>query len=360
MSAKCNILPFLIFFLFQPLIFSQIIELRGKVVKVAEGRAEGVPNISVKIVGESVDVTKPDGSFRLNIPADKEYVTILLENCPHPMIDPYAGRVNLPYPGDLNIRVCAVENEKLRAKVDALGGRVKQLEKGRQLDKRQLERLHQTMLDTILFYENQVENLSGELEKQNIQLAEKQLKIEELERKVASLEQQLLVALQEKYLQQKEQFDNISSGLNEYLDQLKNLRDMVLPERVSTYFLNPGAREELYKVIENYNAARNRILNEGDNNVVGVANQWSDPALADELEAIYKYLLNDVHTKGIYPLEFSVNDNLKQFLSKQKGRTAASKDAKDGAEKALPNLAPYITALEEKTQQIIRLLKENF
>ena len=335
------------------------IVVKGIVVEVSDGKKKPVPNIKVKVVGESEDVTKTDGSFTLFFPPDKEYISISLEGCPHPIVSPYAERVNIPPDEFLEIKVCAQENKKLREKINALNEKIKKIERQRKLNKRQLAAMHQTLLDTILHFESRINNLKKEVTEKDEEINLKNEKIYYLENEVEELQRQLSVALEEKYLRQKEIFDQISAALNQYIDQVKNLRDDMRPTQVKSYFVNPAARERLYETINKYNAARQEIIQHREKHLVGVSNYWEKFELADELEETYRYLLNEVHQNGVYPMEFAVNDNLKKSLTRQLSSSRAKKAATAGAEAAVPTLNPMIAVLEERVDDIIFKLKTN-
>ena len=335
------------------------IMVKGIVVEVTDGKKKPVPNIKVKVAGESEDVTKTDGSFTLYFPPDREYISISLEGCPYPIVSPYAERVNIPPDEFLEIKVCANENKKLRGKINSLNDKIENLERQRVLSKRQLAAMHQILLDTILHFESRITSLENDLDKKGEQLKEKNEQIILLENQVSDLEEQLSVALEEKYLKQKEVFDQISTALNQYIDQAKNLRDDMRPVQVKSYFSSPAARERLYESIEKYNAARREILDNQKNHEASISNYWEAYELADELEETYNYLLKNVHDEGIYPMEFAVNDNLKQALTRQISSSKAKKAAEAGANEAVPKLNPMISVLEEKSSDIILKLKNN-
>ena len=357
MAARKYILPFLFLFGAQFSLQGQFIELRGKVVEVTDGRAKGVPNVTVKVIGESVDVTKVDGSFKLNIPSGKESVTIILENSPHPMIDPYAGRVNVPPPGDLQIRVCAAENEKLRTKLGELNTRIGQLERQRQLSSRQIEQMHRTLLDTILFYETQVINLTQALGEKDAQLAEKKQEIIDLERKVASLEQQLFKALEEKYLRQQQTYKAVAEGLNAYRSRLKDVQRELA--RVSDCFLHPQGCDNLYAAVRKYSDARNAIDETHNANVEAVGHYWESRSLPSQLEETYGYILKSIHEPVMLgTVNGQVLDPIKDYANKQKGRMAAKKEAERGAADAMQSLGPMVMELDVKIDAILRSLSE--
>lgn len=339
--------------------FSQnprLIAVSGLVLELTEGGQKAVPGVTVSVAGQDYDITDQEGRFMLHLSAEKNEAIVVLEGCPYPMVSPFGGKIYLPPSGELQIRVCGQENQKLRRDIDALENKVKNLESKRKLSERQLSGLHKAMLDTILHYQEALHQLNSTVVEYESSLRERESMVAALEEKLASVEQELFLALEEKYLRQKELMDAISTGLEQYTDQVKNLRDMLLPERISHYFLNEGARRQLYLAINKYNEARAYILNNHQSQVEGVGHYWASPGLARQLEETYRYILEEVHQKAVYPMEFSVNENLKLYLSGQLGRSRAAREAEKGAASAMAELSPRLETLEKKCADMIRQL----
>lgn len=333
------------------------VEVKGVVVEVSDGIPRGVFNVTVSTPSD-YDVTDENGNFTLLLNPDEDYVILSLSNCPHPMISPYAGRVNLPPARvPLEVRVCARANEKLRAKVDELDEKVKKLEKSRQLDQRQLERLHQTMVDTIIFYETQIREMTQELDEKNVQLAEKQREIASLERKLTSLEQQLFEALEEKYLRQQKALKSITEGLNAYRSRLKDVHKEL--SGISDCFLHPQGCDNFYMAARKYSEIRNTIDETHDANVEAVAHYWESSNLASQLNDTYAYILTAIHEPVMFNrVNERVLDPLKNYAAGKKGRIASKNEAEKGAEEALQLLDPLIAELDQKIDQVIKNLTE--
>ncbi|HQU60407.1 MAG TPA: hypothetical protein PLU64_14480, partial [Saprospiraceae bacterium] len=357
MKKKCPLYLLLMLSCFP--VFSQssgLIAISGKVVELVDGGQKGVPGVTVSVADQDYDITDKEGRFLLHLKSEKSEAIVALEGCPYPIVSPYGGKIFIPPSGELQIRVCGQENKKLRQQIDALEHKVEGLESQHKLSQRQLSKMHEALLDTILYYEAVIHSLSNTVEEYESSLQERQNRITALENKVNGLEQELFVALEKKYLRQKELYEAISGGLEEYTDQVKNLRDMLLPERISFYFLNEGAREQLYTTINNYNEARSFILNNHEGHVEAAAHYWAGPGISKQLNETYQYLLEDVHNEVVYPIEFSVNENLKLFLSRQLGRSRATAEARKGAEAAMSQLSPRIEILEKKCADMIQQL----
>jgi chromosome segregation ATPase len=354
-----NIIFLPVFFLLFNGLFSQNdnVALRGRVVEVSGGKPVGLDDVKVYAVGQHFDYTHDGGYFTVYVDPHKEFIVFALENCPHPVISPLGKKVSMPPPREVEIRVCAAENKRLHQRVEELEQQVRRIENKRLLTQRQLEHLQDSLLQVVIGHEAKVRNLEEDLLKEGKTADELRTRVEELEKRNIALEEALLDALEERYLRQKKAFDDISATLKNYNDQVKNLRDMAYPNRLSPYFSNPAALEEWNETVRKYNAARSVIVEQQNNHVADVAHYWEDIAIAEELKKTYDYLLEELHGKGVYPMEFTVNENLKQCWGRQKGRIAALRNAKEEAEIATPKLAPLILTSEEKIEQIIYLLK---
>ncbi len=332
-------------------------ELKGAVVEVSEGQSKGVSGVTVSVFGQDYDITDDRGNFSLDVNPSDGFIILTLENCPYPLIDPRSGQISMPPPGNLQVRVCAVENEKLRSKVEGLNNRIGKLERERQLSKRQLEYLHRTLLDTVLFYEKQVQSLSQTLDEKNTQLAEKQGKIEKLERKIASLEQQVFEALEEKYLRQQQTLKAIAEDLNAYRSRLKDVQHE-LP-RLSDCFLHPDGCNNFYSAIRKYSEARNKIDETHSANVNSVAHYWESRPLSEKLEETYSYILKTIHEPVMFGrLNEQVLDPLKEYSTRKKGRIAAKKETEQGAGAVQQSLAPMVIELDKKIDEILKLLTD--
>ncbi|MCB0572481.1 MAG: hypothetical protein KDC66_22085, partial [Phaeodactylibacter sp.] len=137
--------------------FSQgprLIAVSGRVLELVEGGQKGVPGVTVSVSGQDYDITGEDGRFLLHLSSDRNEATVVLEGCPYPMVSPYGGKIFIPPSGELQIRVCGQQNQRLREQIDGLAQKVKKLESQNKLSDRQLSGMHETLLDTILFYES--------------------------------------------------------------------------------------------------------------------------------------------------------------------------------------------------------------
>lgn len=333
-------------------------ELIGRVVEVANGKSKGVPRITVKISDDfDVDITDENGNFRLVFPPDRDFVTIVVENAPNKMISPPRGLVNIPPERDLQIVLCGEQNQRLMQQVKALEGHIKKLEKEKNLTQRQLLEMHRTLLDTIIYYENLIalkEQQSKETkEALDAEIRARDAVIQSLKDSLFLLTQRLSNALEERFLKQKEYFDLISADLLEYADKAKDLRDIGIPPRLTYCFNSPEASRELIRSIESYEKIRDEILRNHGGRVLFVQQYWDDPDPAEKLNDAYHYLLETVHKEGILPLDQQVFGQIREYVSKQSGRTSAEKEAKKRSGQIVPGLTSSILELEKKIKDAL-------
>jgi hypothetical protein len=336
--------------------FAQNLQLKGKVVEIKEDKVVGVSGIKISVKG-TYDITQPDGSFRLNLPRDLDYVVITLENCPHQMVAPMGGRVNLP-PSDLVlVRVCSEQNQKLLEKVGGLEQKIKAFEKERRLSRRQLDRLYETMLDTIQHFQGTVQSMTDSLARLGVEQEKLKMLIGNLENENRKLEQQLFDALGEKFLAQQKVYEEIASGLNTYRSRLKDVQK-ILPDDVPACIESPPQPcENFYATLEKYFSARQFLLEKHDGHVSDVNFYWADAALASQLEETYKLIFKKIHE----PLLFErMNDQVRQPIllrSQEKiSRKEALKRVKKGTEEILTELKPLVEELDRQIDDLLEQL----
>jgi chromosome segregation ATPase len=338
-------------------------ELVGRVVELREGNAVGVAQVKVSIEDFDYDVTDAQGFFKLALPPQREHVSVVLENSPAKMVSPYSGLVNLPPERDFRIVVCGEENRRLNEKVGALNSRIKKLERDKKLSARQLQALHQALLDTILHYEGAVGKLRQELQRatdknaaQSAEMAAKDARIRALEDSVGLLVQALGAALETRFLQQKTIFDAVSADFSRYVDRLKDLRDWSTEPKIAYPFRSPQASEQLSKKIGEYNAVRNAILENNQANALAAGSYWDNPGVAEALAATYRYLLKEVHEARLLPLDNEVFGQVREVATNRAAPGRAQKKAEAAAETLVPALNTALADLEKRIQQTMFLM----
>ncbi len=334
-------------------------DLSGRVVELVNGKPVGVEHIEVSVENVHRDFTRQDGSFKLKIPQDRDYITIVLKGTPHKMITPMAGLVNMPPDRDLQVIICGAQNRKLLQEVERLNSRISTLEKENALSKRQAAAMYQTLLDTVLFFQTKINALESENTAAQLELDEKDRKIRTLEADQQKLLLDLETALQEKYLRQKGAFDQISAELLEYLSRLKDLRLRCASHHLTSYTRNPAAVTDLQKVKSTYNDAWQAITTNHQNHVLAVRKNWESPGAFSSLESTYAYLLQDVHQEVVRPVDERVFGPVTAYYNGELGRMKAERESKKEAAALLPELVDSIRKLEDRIQETLDTMKKN-
>lgn len=354
-----KILPFFILCSVLASSFAQKVntfEIRGKVLDVSYNKHIGVSSVKV-FVKNDYDITDKDGNFKLLVEKGTEKINISIENTNKKMLSPYEGWVNLPPSGNINIHVCAEENQRLIRKVNELNQSIKKLQIKNSFSSQQVIALQKEMLDTILFFEHKIANLEKKIETQNTDKEKLMKEIVNLSDSIISLSKALLIAKEEQFLRQQEVFKRINSDLKNYLDALENLNLMLDEHRVSAYFNGGKAYTEFNDKLDAYNAARKVILEHHDNEVKAVSHYWENIDLAEQCDKTYQYALREVHERIVFPMNNTVIDYFKQFSAMETSRNKAINGVKNGVNSAKPQLLPAIEILRTKIEDLVAKLK---
>jgi hypothetical protein len=359
----------LFFFIQQRLAAQQtsVLEVRGRVVEMVNGKAIGIPKVTVAISNTDYDITAADGSFTLySKSANQKFVRIAVTGMDNKqLLAPIEGLINIPPSTNVEIMMCSQQNDALKTKVTELNTKVKSLQSKYSLSARHVQTLQREMLDTILFYEQRIQEIQMIAAQQNTasksEIQEKDRIIKRLETDLRQTMQQLIAAKDEQFLQKQTHFKSISATLRLYLDALYNMRDMLLPDRVSTYFVNQAAINQLGNKINAYNAARDTLLAQQDAHITAVQHYWqAGSSVKTQLEATYAYILTEIHDKTVYPAEFTVNETIKKYATGKLGRQQAQKKATQAAKEPCSRITVLLPILEEKINSTINNLKQDF
>lgn len=341
-----------------PIFAQKSVTLRGKVVELTGDKTIGVPGVVVSVSGESYDVTGQDGSFKLFVPSGQGQVTITIKGSNSKMLSPYEGKVNMPPLYEpIPIRLCNEKNQKLLEKVEALNVKVKSLQKTQKLNARQIEQIHQTMLDTISYYQTVVEKTSIQLDlakTANLDLLEK---IAQLEKTNADLENKLFLALGEKYTAQQKYFELITTSLNNYISRLKDLHNILPYDAVACMGNTPQACNRFYAAIEKYNQARNNINDNKDQYVQATQHHWSNQLVANELEEVNNYILNILHQPLLFEkMNTTIINPIKDRSQGNTSLKVAKKEISTASKALAAELEPMIKTLDQKKNKLYNYL----
>ena len=345
-----------------------LIEIGGKVVEMVNGKYRGVPNVGIGIQQIDHTQTGSDGSFHLKYPrsSNQKYIKLVLDDSVNrQMLSPTKGIVYFPNTNDIEVWSSSKQNLALISKIGELTMKVKSLQEKYNLSESGVQKLQNEMKETVKTFEQKVQTVQGEYELLNVksasELGEKDQKIKELEKELKNIQQKVIEAKDEYFFTKQAVFQSISGAMRRYLDAVQNLRDMLLPDRVSHYFIQPEAMKQLNRKIDAYNAARDTLLFVSqDAHINAVQHYWAAPSVREKLEATYAYILNDVHDKVVYPVEFTVMETIKKWTTGKLGRQEAQKKATQASKEPFSRLTVMIPILEEKITTTINELKQDF
>ena len=344
-----------------------IIELSGRVVETANGVTKGVPKVKIVINNIDNDITASDGSFKVFLKStNQKFVELTLTDMDNrQIVSPIDRVVNIPPSNNIEVLICSQQNHELISKVGALNKKIKALQEKYNLSKSLVQKLQKEMVDTVMFFEQKIQIIEAENDRRNIKsksdLGQKDKRIAELEKELDKIQLQLVEAKDEYFLKKQMIFQSVSAALRRYLDAVQNLRVMLLPDRVSHYFINEEALKQLSRKIDAYNASRDILLGGQDGHINAVQHYWPMPSSAKrQLEATYAYILSDIHDKTVYPVEFSVLETIKKWTTGKLGRLEAQKKALQDAKEPFNRLTMMIPLLEDKIITTINELKQDF
>jgi hypothetical protein len=316
----------------------------------------GIANVRVHIPDYDFATTDDEGYFSLVPPAGTEQVIILLEQSPYRLISPYNGIVSLPPGDEVRLTVCGAENRRLQERVAGLNARVREIEQKHELTQRQLGKLQQQLVDTLLFFDRQLAQNERVIQEYDTQVRTQDRRIRSLEDSIRHLIQRLTVALEQRYLRQRAVFAELSAGLHRYVGKARDLSDELRPDQLQAYFLSGSAQQQLESTVVEYNAARLTLLEGQSDFVREVGHYWSDPELGPAVARTLQQALAQVHDNGIYPLSKTVIDQLKQFHYGGAGRIKAQKIAVQAAERELPRVDAQLDVLAEQVARVLKKL----
>lgn len=289
------------------------------------------PKIAISLKSEEHQMLKPlDGSFELDTTQQELFVEFLVVNM-------------------------AEESPEFKKRIEELEGRVRALRNKNQLTLTQLNALNQTLLDTIIFFEQNRQELESKIADYESLTSQQQSEISQLRGQITTLEDQvdqltrdLEVALEEQYLRQNEQFREISSNLLAYLRKAKDIRDHM--PYISSYYSSPSGYQNYDKDIRGYNEVYESFDDNRLSYLEGVDRYWEDKTLSRKLEETFSFLSKSIHQSQILTVVRDINTE----LHRQKPRKA-QKIATISHDDMVVN----IRALEKQVNRILTQMRKS-
>ena len=284
------------------------------------------PELSISLISGAQRIIKPlDASIELDTTREEVYIEFLVVNM-------------------------ANENAQFKKRIRDLERDVSSLRAKNQLTKRQMNALHNQLIDTIMHYETIREKLELEIEgyealteEQKQELDAKNQEIEDLNFQIDDLTDQLKEALAEKYHQKKIHYDNITSLLANYVRKAKDMKDH-LPW-VKHYVAGRG-QENYFAALNEYNETIKELIEKRSAHVASVANYWEKtPAVARDLEDLYNYTVKSIHAQIMMPIFNELIDEFAKQRPKKAEKLAL--EAREPLEVNLRDLERRINRVEK-------------
>lgn len=349
-----------------------LVKVDGTLFETVHAEKKGLSDVDILISNIGQRKTDERGEFKFSYPIFESTVSdpkvqIQITSGKYKMIHPIDGSISLDTSNIvlfIELIVMGAEvSPKFQKLVEDQKQRIKKLQKSEKLNLRQLNALNKQMIDTIAFYENQqldfqqkLNELEQELansKSENTALKEEvaryKIQITALQDSVQSLSQQLFIALEERYLRQQKQFEEISTNLQEYLLRLKDVNDM-LP-KIKQYFPsggNPGYAATFNDAITKYNEIYLTIYKEHPQYLEGVNHYWTSEKVSEPTEEAFNFIIKEVHEANFLLSLTEITDLIRQ--------NKAGKAQKSGIA-SHNKLQPIIQELELKLNKVIALLQ---
>ncbi len=347
------LLPFLLFLAVHSISQNEgSIQVNGRVLEMPEGKP--VADVKVRILGFRWAYTDKDGRFSVKLPSDREYISFELEECPHPVISPLNKLVNIPPHGDLDIKVCAAKNKVLRKRVADLQNDLDRIKQENKLSQRQLSALYARMVDTIAYFQQNIDELDKtilKLKKDSSENADEILRLQnEVEKLIAenrAKEERIKELILERYLLQQKEFEGISKELKKYLAAVRDVQKQLLRYAPTCALgMRPEPCNYFYDLNNKYNSAWKTINLNSEGRKKAVGELWKNKSLTTQLDGVYNYILNNIH--GDLFLEKYENSIVRPM-----GNGASKNKIKKASESFLEELAPFANILENKINALL-------
>lgn len=149
-------------------------------------------------------------------------------------------------------------------------------------------------------------------------------------------------------------YKKMAGELLVFADRLKDLRD-ALP-RVRDAFIDNRSMARFDKIIENYNAARDSLLQNQKGNVEIVRALWNEPT-ATALNRVYEQALTEVHQQTVLPLNTSLLDQFRAVRAEEIRPAKARKKVEKASNDTLAKLNLLIPSLESNFRAVLAQLE---
>lgn len=348
---------------------SGVSKIQGRVIEKIGSKVQGVSDAQVLIEGQGLVSVGPDGYFTATVPT-KTKLKIEVLPTTYQILRPQDGQVppeRLSYTIEIYVLSGTVDSN-LQVNLRKLDEEINRITKEKKLSDRQIVRLEKSLLDTVLYYQEQRKSWDAKLEQtqqmleasnqanrrlsDSLQSFSRQISI--LQDTVSSLMNRLAEALEAKYVRQKEIYEGLTREILDYESRLKDLQNW-LPKVQSCYKSNQ-ALAAFNKVCVAYSNARDALYNDQQNNLLGLQHYWDDPAATENLQTYYQQVFSGIHDPIILDeVNQTVIRNLQEYSTKGIRKVSDTRRAADDAYDQLKSQLPQLEAAQNHLFDILKL-----
>ncbi|MCB0673503.1 MAG: hypothetical protein KDC59_16290 [Saprospiraceae bacterium] len=348
---------------------SGVSKIQGRVIEKIGPKVQGVSDAQVLIAGQGLVSVGPDGYFTATVP-NKTKLKIEVLPTSYQILRPQDGQIppeRLSYTIEIYVLSGTVDSN-LQVNLRKLDEEINRITREKKLSDRQILRLEKSLLDTVLYYQEQrkiwdarlaqteqmleASNQANRRLSDSLQSFSRQINI--LQDTVSSLMNRLAEALEAKYVRQKELYEGLTREILDYESRLKDLQNW-LP-KVQSCYKNNQALVAFNKVCLDYSKARDALYNDQQKYLLGLQHYWDDPAAVSALEAYYQHVFSEIHDPVILDqVNQKVIRNLQDYSTKGIRKVSDTKRAADEAHEALQHQMP---PLESAQNHLFEILKQ--
>ena len=310
-------------------VFTQTIQLRGKVIDVDR---KPVKNLSVRFTSFGDAITTSSGEFVITIPKDVQYVDVSLQEENIQILYPVDSKI--PVPSDPNFITTLIVSDNKTSGV-------------------------KNMEESAVKY-NELENLLNDIGTTNTELKSILEKFIEIEAERLEISKSKLKEEFELKKKRDEAFSEISPFLDEYILRVKNLKTYFEMFYESAFVSNPSV-EIINKSIREYNPVYDTIYYNRNKWQKEISSDWNEVLSANFISSI-NYMIDEIHAPYIFQLNEcmkTINDVRLRTINEDKSPEEMKNEVRSRVYPIMKNLEIKIPILEKRLNEILTRLQHS-
>ena len=310
-------------------VFTQTIQLRGKVIDVDR---KPVKNLSVRFTSFGDAITTGSGEFVITIPKDVQYVDVSLQEENIQILYPVDSKI--PVPSDPNFITTLIVSDNKTSGV-------------------------KNMEESAVKY-NELENLLNDIGTTNTELKSILEKFIEIEAERLEISKSKLKEEFELKKKRDEAFSEISPFLDEYILRVKNLKTYFEMFYESAFVSNPSV-EIINKSIREYNPVYDTIYYNRNKWQKEISSDWNEVLSANFISSI-NYMIDEIHAPYIFQLNEcmkTINDVRLKTINEDKSPEEMKNEVRSKVSPIMKNLEIKIPILEKRLNEILTRLQHS-